>query len=276
MMAVLPVHAYAWTENDIVGSIGSAAFSNKDHGSLTDDSGLGAALADAAAFACGAELALVNGGDLAGNLHAGELTYGEVCFALAADRPLAVCELTPVQLRALLELCLSHITVDPTTLSIDRETSAFAGFPQIAGFTVRYDASATVGQRVVSIKTEDGELNLSDDNTHLTLACTEHLLQGGYGELGFLPSYTLAGQTESEALALYIREGGMNADYTDSDRVTVIGVTDNTIIDRLGIRGLVLPVCLLVVVLFSVRHRRRAQETVNTAAIDRDLDSFFQ
>lgn len=274
-LCLVPVRAYAWAEDEVVGSIESAAFSNKDFGSLTDDSGLGAALADAAAYACGSDFALVNGGDLAGNLRAGELTYGEICFALAQDRPLAVCELSAAQLRQLLELCLSHITVDTATLSIDREASAFAGFPQIAGFQVKYDASAPVGQRVVSVKAQDEELDLADEASRFTLACTEYLLQGGYGELGFAPDYTPADQTESEALALYIRAGGMNADYTVSDRITVIGVTDNTIIDRLGLRGLLLPVCLLVVVFLSVRHRRRAQQTADDAMIDRDFGSFF-
>lgn len=271
----LSVRAFAWTDGDVVGSIGSAAFSNKGHGSLTDDSGLGAALADSAAFACGTDLALVNGGDLAGNLSPGTLTYDEVCFALAADRPLVVCEVTAAQLKAVLELCLSHITVDPATLSIDREASAFAGFPQVSGLTVKYDASAPSSQRVVSLKTDSGELDLSDDTTRFTLACTDHLLQGGYGELPFSPAYTAADLTESEALASYIHAGGMNTDHTDSDRITVIGVTDNTIIDQLGIRGFILPVCLLAAVLLGFRHYRRAEKVADGDVAVGEFSSFF-
>lgn len=271
----LSVHAFAWTDGDVVGSIGSASFSNKDHGSLTDDSGLGAALADSAAFACGTNFALVNGGDLAGNLSPGILTYGEICFALAADRPLVVCEVTVSQLKTMLELCLSHITVAPATLSIDREASSFAGFPQVSGLTVKYDASAPSGQRVVALKTDTGELDLSDNTTRFTLACTDHLLQGGYGELPFSPAYTAAGLTESEALASYIHAGGMNADHTTSDRITVIGVTDNTIIDQLGIRGSILPVCLLAAVLLGFRHYRRAESASNGDVSVGEFRSFF-
>ena len=246
--------AGAWSGAETVGAIGSAAFSNKDLGSLTDDSGLGAVAADAAAYACGTELAILCGGDFAGNLAPGVLTWEQLCFAFTEDRPLAVCSVTAEQLKSLMEFCLSHMTVDTRTLSIDRAASAFGAFPQISGFRVKYDVSAPVGERVLQIVLDDK--TAPAEGRVYSLVCTEYLLSGGYGPLATPIPYEPAGRTVCEALAEFIAAGRMeNADYTESDRVQGIGSVDSSLVNQFGVGRVLLAVCLLIVLLIGLKYQ---------------------
>lgn len=247
--------ALAWEEDEIVGNVSAITVSNTQNGSLTDDSPLGSAAADAAVYACGADFAVLCGGDFAGNLAPGPLTWGQLQFAFRQDAPLVLCEVTAGQLKTLLEFCLSRMTVDEKTLLIDREASAFDAFPQISGFTLRYDVSAPVGSRVLEMTADGGEQLDSEDTRRVyRIVCTERLLSGGFGSLPEDYSYDSTGVTVCQALGRYIADGRMR-DYTDEKRIVCIGSADNTLIRQLGLQGILLPACILAALILAGWYR---------------------
>lgn len=274
VLALLPVlfapalAAPAEESGEPLGDVPALTASNMGNGSLTDDSPLGLAAADAAAASCGADLALLCGGDLAGNLLPGPVTWEKLRFAFAADPALALCTVSPAQLRELLEFCLSRMTVDEHDLSIDREASAFAAFPQVAGFTVKYDVSAPIGSRVTELTALDGTDLLSPENAGAAylLVSTEPLLSGSYGPVPDLPRQP-AGMTVCQALADFIAAGRMT-DYSDADRVRSIGSTDSSLVRELGLNSVLLPVCIIAALALGAFYRaksRRVQPELPTA-----------
>lgn len=258
LAAISPtVLAAGYGDGDVVGWVTAVTLSGGDYGSLADESPLGAAAADAAAYAAGTQLAIINGGDLAGVLRAGDATMEQVKSVLPYDRELAVCKVTPAQLKELLEFCLSRMTVDNSDLSIDYEASVFEAFPQVSGFTLRYDVSAPVGERVLSVWLDSGrELEMDDESTLYALTCSAHLLSGGYGDTGVKLSFTRLGISQSEALADYIAAGLMG-DYQDTDRITVIGSTEDSLYDKFGSVSLLLVVCTVIVFIAIIRGKTK-------------------
>jgi 5'-nucleotidase len=59
--------------------------------------------------------------------------------------------------------------------------AANGGFPQIAGFTVVYDAAAPTGSRVVSVTLDDGTVVPKDDAKEIVLATVDFVNAGGDG-----------------------------------------------------------------------------------------------
>lgn len=199
------------------------------NGSLTDESVMGDACADAVRIAANADFAIVPGGAFRANLEPKPCTFADVCAVLAEpEEPLAVATLTASELAAMLEAGVSHIVLDEKE-SVDRESSAFGGFPQVSGFTFTYDASAHPGERIMHIRADGGELDLTDESVFYTVAAPESLFRGAYG----YPEHEArsVGKTLAEALADYIAAGTGDG-YTGEGRITAVGCTDYNIVNH--------------------------------------------
>lgn len=213
--------------------------------STSNESPLGNATADAVRLAADADVVIICGGDFAGSIEAGEVYSEDVDNAFSGERQLVVSQISPAQLKALLEFGLSNIVVGEDEY-IDRAASSFEGYPHIAGFSLRYNPTAPVGDRVMSITMDDGEkLTLDDTQPRLRFCSTEHLLSGKCGFV-FDDEYQLLGMTETQALSDYIAIG-ITESYARVDRVMEYGVNDNSIYSKIpgGLVFLIIAVCLL-------------------------------
>ena len=225
------------------------------------DCALGSLTADSVRQAAGGELAIVNNGDIAGDLLQGELTRRDVEKVFGQDRAIAAARVTPAELKALLEPLVAQVTADPELGRIDREKSDFEGFPSVSGFAFTYDVSAPAGDRVTEIILEDGtKLDLLDNSTALTLGATERMLSGGYG--GKELEYESLGVTLSESLAGYLEREGSDMEKLSWQRVTVIGAAnENTIAGSINPVLLVAVVLLMIAVLYSMKRGRRGDKS---------------
>jgi 5'-nucleotidase len=218
---------------------------------------LGCVVADALRQSTGAQIALVNVGDLVNDLNQGEVTWEDVSNVFAQDKTLAVAEVTGEQLFALLNHGVSSIQVDDHTEQIVEGTEVFDGFCQVSGFAFRYDASAPVGERIVSVTLEDG--TAVEEGTTLTLAATEDMLSGAYG----FPALEHESRTQSmtQALAEYLA-GHTRLPQRETDRITIIGARQNPIVGMFPrgamVGSLVLLMAFLVVT--GLRAKRYQEE----------------
>ena len=196
-----------------------------DHPAGCFETALGDILADAARSALGAQIAVVSGGCVPEELYESGLTAKELRAALPDDPALCRAELTPTQLRALLEYGYSHLRTDEEE-RIDRAASAFSDYPHLSGLTVTCDASTPAGARVVEMALDDGTaLEIDDEQTHLTAAVPAGLLLARAG--------IEAEETEktalSDALADYAAERG-TLRAPAADCVTVIGTSEYAVL----------------------------------------------
>ena len=128
---------------------------------------------------------------------------------------------------------------------IDRNISEFEGFPQISGFSFKYDLSAPSGERIVWIKIGEDEVNLTDDTTTVTLCASGYMLSGGMG----FPAveYTPCEMTLSESLFLYISQYDV-VSVPEINRILVRGGNETTLFHRFGVSNFLL---ILVVICFA-------------------------
>ena len=226
------------------------AISDKDARSL--ECTLGDAVADAVRVSLSTDIAIVCGGDLVHNLLPGEITYDGLIAAFKEDRPLAVVNVTPKELRVLLEAGLSHITLDKTE-SIDSAASAYDGFPQISGFTLSYDASSPPGERVHEIRLGGKTLKLDDDQTILRLAATGFMLDGGYS-LPAIKGAAASALKLSDAMAMYLNQ--KMPDYSEAKiRIFPMG-TQNGSLKVLFPMGIAVVVVFIIVLGNGQRFKR--------------------
>lgn len=212
---------------------------------------IGSLVADVAAFAADAQLAVINGGDLAGDIPQGVVSRENASAVFANDRGLAKTELTPYQLKGLLEQLLSYITMDMNTEVINREDSDFGGFPNVSGFTLRYDASAPAYGRVLSVTLPDGTpLDLDDTETVYSLAGSEVLLSAYLGN-----AYSPLDVTLSGALYAYLESEGSTLTALDWDRVTAIGTAENTLVSALSKPVLFISAAIIIAVFYLMGRR---------------------
>ncbi|MDR1299320.1 MAG: 5'-nucleotidase C-terminal domain-containing protein [Oscillospiraceae bacterium] len=182
---------------------------------------LGAAAADAARAATGADIAVVLGGDLLRNIQSGAVYPTDVSEAFARDRVLGVAEVSAAQLFALLEHGFSHVALAEDE-TIDRAASSFYGFPQVSGLRVTYDASAPPYGRITELTLDGGEtLAPEDARDVIRLAAPAELLDGIFGYPP-LP-YVLSGATQISALSDFIASGPPVYGDSAGERVRVIG-----------------------------------------------------
>lgn len=234
ILAGLTVPANAYAPQDTVGQI--PILLGTDDGDRIKNAAnqacsLGSAAADAARAAAGADLAILNGGDLGAGLQPGAVTWETLQHSFSTSRTLATVTVTAEELWQILETGVSHAVLDEH-LKIDREASSFDGFPQISGFRFTYDMSAPVGERIYSVTLDGGEtLDRSDTARTFTLCATEYMLTGGYGyPVPAQPLHPL-GLDTAQALADAVAQGTLDADaYEGSARIRVIGCGDDTLL----------------------------------------------
>lgn len=214
---------------------------------------MGDAAADAARWACGTEIAVLNGGDLGYSLIYGSVTDEDLENTFPIDRPLCMVSITPAQLTALLEELLGHLVSDGGN-SLVEEDSAFIGFPQISGFYMQYDVSAPEGERMEKITLADGTaLDLDDDETVLTLVATDALLEGTYSEPlsgGKTTDYTL----RSAFSAYLVWTGTLSP--TNTERMSVRGLGGRALISYVPIVLLFVAATVIGVTRYSAKRRQ--------------------
>lgn len=220
---------------------------------------LGCVAADAVRQAAGAQVALVNMGEIQNDLNQGEVTLADVERVFTADQPLAWAEVTGEQLYEILEHAVSSIRVDPQNEQIVEGSEKFDGFCQVSGFSFRYDASAPVGERMVSITLEDGTKVERESQSTLTLAATEGMLSGGYG----FPQveHRTLDQGLVSALSDYV-SGHTDLPEGDTSRITIIGARQNAIIGMFPRGALVgaLVLCMVFLAMKGLRAKRYQEE----------------
>lgn len=215
---------------------------------------IGSLCADAVRTFARADIAIVNAGDIAASLPQGSITQADICHVFANDCQIGIAEVSVAQLCAWLECCLSHVTLDMTDESIDQASSAYEGFPNLSGITLRYDASAPSGQRVYSVAWTDGSaLDLDSPDARYTVAASAWLMEGNYG--GGMVEYHLTDCSLSQALTDYIRSSGSDLTTLDWERIRAIGVSTNTLIRNIPCRYLVICVLLLAAILAFAQYK---------------------
>ena len=234
--------ALAWEADDEVGRPGMLLAGMSGFGSLSEESVLGDACADAVRAAAGTDLALVMGGEFTANLEPREYRYGELCAALREpEKPLAAASVTAAELKAILEAGFAAVTLGENE-AIDREASASAAFPQLSGLSVVYDTSARAGERVMRLWINGEKVDLTDGQTRYTLASTADVFAGaeGYPETA---CEALDG-TLAQALADFVAAGTPD-DYTGSGRIRAVGCTYDNLVRRFPVVLCVLAAILI-------------------------------
>ena len=247
---------------ETVGNVPCMLTSWSGRGTLLDESSLGCAASDAVRLILGTDVAIVNGGDIPDNaLQPGTQDEDAVRNAFANDRVLATAHISAGELFEILEAGVSHIIVDNESGELLTQESMFEGFPQVSGFSFRFDAAAEPGNRVLWVKLDDGrKLTRGDGDTKLSLAASEHLLSGGY-EFPVDTEWTAAGKTLSQVMAEYI-SAGVSEDYSKVHRVSMVGGQTNSIISRIP-AGAVLALLILLGAAGGLRQYRRRKSGDN-------------
>ena len=205
---------------------------------------LGNVAADAVRMVAGADIAILNGGDFRGNLRGGEVSYEDILAVFSDNKPLAAVVISPAELKSILEQSVSHMTTDIHD-RIDLSASAYDGFPQISGFSFRYDISAVAGQRVLNIVLNDGtEPDLTVTSVSITLAATEFMLSGGYGMPVFNNARALD-TTLAESLAAYIYSSG-TVDEPALNRISYIGSLSGAFASGVGSRVIIIVAAIVI------------------------------
>lgn len=216
---------------------------------------VGSVAADAARHAAGAELAVLPSGLIAGAPPQGFLSREQILEVFTENPALAVAEVTPAQLRAVLENAVSHVVTDMETERIDRAASDWEGFAQVSGLVFKYDASAPVGGRIVWIKLPDGtKLDLDDSETRYSLVSTQAVLGGALGYPVFEDARTLD-MTIADALEGYIAERGAEIYLDELERITAIGAGENQLVGVVSTPVLAIALAVLVVLFAALRSK---------------------
>lgn len=259
-LAALAKPASAWQPNDVVGILPKRLQPLQEENPGSGPSELGGLAADCVRWSAQTDLAMIPAGDLEQNLPVGEVLWEDVARAVNEDRRLAMAEITPAQLYALLEELLSHLSVDLANESLDDAASAFAGFPQVSGFLLTVDASAPTGERAYTVTLGDGtSLEREDESTVLTVASTEHLFSGEYGSAS-IDIWTSLDQTLGEAMALALGSGEIAAD--DLERIRIIGVSGTALINSFPISVVILALLVIAICCVLLHCKQRSKRDV--------------
>lgn len=215
---------------------------------------LGDYVADAVRQGTGAQIALIPSGMLKDALMGGGgVTQADVAGLLWADDCVCIYTLTAAQLKALLEDSVSHWQLSEKE-TLDGEASAYDGFLQISGFTMTADATAAVGDRVVSITVGGEPLELTASAPTITAAIPASLETQAAGSLSDKTLLTLVRD--------YIAEQG-TVELPESGRIKVIGAHAQDIISIVSpwFLGMLLVVFLMNAVLSKSRKSQAGTDS---------------
>lgn len=166
----------------------------------TRETNLGNLITDSIIDATGADIALMNGGNIRATIPAGTITKGDVLTVLPFGNYVVVKQLSGA---AILEAIEHGLKEAPVTNP---------GFPHVAGISVTYDASRPVGSRVVEAVLATGEE--IDPNKTYSFATNDFLAEGGdgYEMIGAGTSYVIYGSMEDIFMAYLGKNPTMHAD----------------------------------------------------------------
>jgi 2',3'-cyclic-nucleotide 2'-phosphodiesterase (5'-nucleotidase family) len=116
-----------------------------------------------------ADIAVTNGGGLRDDIRIGDITKGDINAILPFGNVLVIKEVTPKDIKEILEIGLSSL---PAT---------HGRFPHVSGMSVLYDPAKDVGERVISVTIDGNAINLDDDSTTYRLATNNFMAAGGDG-----------------------------------------------------------------------------------------------
>ena len=164
---------------------------------------LGDFIADAFRWRTGADIAVINGGGVRGEIPKGNVTYGDIINIFPFGNQLQVIEIPGSAIREMLE---NSVSVYPEILG---------GFLQVSGLRFTFSPNNPVGSRVGEILVNNVPL---DENKIYTLATSEFLVQGGDG-YDMLKKLLVIGKfgTCEEVLTDYLKEIG--AKKVDTGRI---------------------------------------------------------
>lgn len=172
----------------------------------TKETNLGNLSADAVRAAAGADVGLVNGGNIRIDIQPGDITFGMVAELFPFGNTVQVKKITGEDLLAVLE----H--------SVSGYPAAQGGFMQVSGLTFVFDPAQPVGSRVVEVTVGDKAL---DKTAEYTVAINDFLGIGGDGYEMF-KKYTAVAEfgTYEEIFANYLNTNGTEG-IEVSGRITV-------------------------------------------------------
>lgn len=192
-------------ESPPLGTVPRLLFATSAQNSLYEECTFGNAITDAMVKYTGADIAIINGGVLTGNLQHGDAYEKDISEAISTDCQLALAEVNTKQLYSMLEASISHVVVDESK-HYDTRLSPHAAFPQISGFRIAYDPAAEPGQRISRVTYNNKPINISDTETTYTLVSSVNYFNGEYGT-PVIEDYTVSEESLHSVLKKYIREG---------------------------------------------------------------------
>ena len=188
-------------------------------GALWQECPLGDYIADAVRRGTGADIALIPAGLLGDpRVGAGGITEAELEGSIPVDGGVVLCRLTGPELRKLLEDSVSRWTLTEQE-TLDPETSGYDRYLQISGFSMRADASALPGDRVLSVTKNGESVPLEDERWTVTAAIPDTL---------GIPGEPAAGELRA-LVRDYLRDQG-TVELPEMDRVRVVGAHQRQII----------------------------------------------
>ncbi|AEF86846.1 putative 5'-Nucleotidase domain protein [Treponema primitia ZAS-2] len=159
------------------------------------ESVFGDMLTDAMRLKTGAQIGLLVGTAIRANIDAGEVTRGELKTALYEDLPLCTLYLSGAEIRGEFETALK---------AYPNENNYFL---HVSGLFVEFDTTLPVGERVTSIKLENGA-PLEPDTSYLCVSKSDSLyFVSFYDELMRTQDFNIGFGTIAESLADYITGG---------------------------------------------------------------------
>ena len=236
-------------------------------GNTNTETSFGDLTADAAAWWCDAEIALLPSVDFGTNVQPGEITEKTLEQCLKNNSELAVARMSAAQLYEWLEIGVSHLTVGEN-ITIDWERSHFDGYLQISGIRVVCDVSAPVGERIQSVKLADGTLlDREDETAQYRVVSAYTAMTGRYGYPPLSEEQVEFVGTEREAIAAYIREKGTIGE-PEMDRFQLRGSRDWLKDNWITMALIFVTVCLIVARLRRVREKEDAWRSSRAATAE--------
>lgn len=179
----------------------------------TRESNMGNLVADAIIKASGADIAIVNGGDIRSSLEPGDMTVGDIIRVLPFANYLVIKEISGKDVIAALEHGTSSYP-EPK-----------GGFPQVGGLTYKIDLSKPVGQRVTDVRVAGEPIAL--DKIY-KLGINDFLAAGGDEYEMFPKCKTILEFSSLNELVIdYIKELG-TVDIKEEGRIVVIEAPQET------------------------------------------------
>lgn len=146
-----------------------------------EECNMGNLLTDAMRWETGAQIAILNGGSIRGDIDVGEITLGEVLNVQPFNNTLATFEATGADIIAALENGVSTIILN------DAGQVARAGangrFPQVSGLRYSFDPTKEPGSRIVSVEVlgANGSYSPIDESAVYSVVTNIFVRMGGDG-----------------------------------------------------------------------------------------------